>query len=178
MNYRVRDAAGESALSISLLTDGDGGWKHFEWSVGATAPVPARARREGDEVVIETRTARFRAFVGPVRGSPGAVEVALGPETFAFHVLRGAGSPAGAAGSGAAGPLPVSTPMPGRVQAVHVEAGQAVSRGQLLVTLEAMKMQNEFLAPADGRVAEVRVQPGAVAAAGDVLVILEPAHRP
>lgn len=173
MNYRVRGAADEARVSIDGFHAGPGGWSHFEWSVDGGEPAPARARLERDEVVIETGGARHRVHVGPGTGA-GVSEVALGPESFAFHVLRGAGSDKLGTAGASSGPQPVTAPMPGRVQKVHVEVGQDVKRGQLLVTLEAMKMQNEFLAPADGRILEVRVSAGSVAGAGDVLVVLEP----
>lgn len=173
MNYRVRGLADESAISIEGVRDGRGGWTHFEWAVDGREPQAGRARLEGDEVVIETAGARHRAHVVPGRGT-AAAEVALGPESFAFHVLRGAGSDRLGAGGASSGRQPVATPMPGRVQRVHVGVGTQVRRGELLVTLEAMKMQNEFLAPFDGRVVEVRVEAGFVAGAGDVLVVLEP----
>jgi glutaconyl-CoA decarboxylase len=176
MNYRVRDGSGESRVRLARLRDGEGGWKEFEWSVGEGPPSAGRARREGDEVIFETAGTRHRLFVAPLQdgGGPPATEVVHGPEAFRFQVLRGAGAPSAGGGPAGAGPQDVHTPMPGRVQAVHVEAGARVRRGDLLVTLEAMKMQNEFLAPVDGRVAEVRVKAGAVAGAGDVLLVIEP----
>ena len=64
-------------------------------------------------------------------------------------------------------------PMPGSVLAVHVEAGATVGAGDLLLVLEAMKMEHRVTAPADGVVAEVRVAAGDPVATDDVLVILE-----
>lgn len=54
----------------------------------------------------------------------------------------------------------IAAPMPGRVVAVSVTAGDRVSRGQALVVLEAMKMENEIRSPVDATVAEVRVEAG------------------
>jgi biotin carboxyl carrier protein len=51
-------------------------------------------------------------------------------------------------------------PMPGLVAAVPVEEGQAVEKGQVLLILESMKMQNELRAPHAGKVVNLRVQPG------------------
>jgi len=51
--------------------------------------------------------------------------------------------------------------------------GQRVSRGDGLVILEAMKMENEFRATGDGTVKEIRVQPGQAVNPGDVLVVIE-----
>jgi propionyl-CoA carboxylase alpha chain len=73
----------------------------------------------------------------------------------------------------AAGSL--TAPMPGAVVRVLVEPGNAVTAGQTLVVLEAMKMEHSVAAPADGTVAEVRVQPGQQVEAGAVLVVVEEA---
>lgn len=76
-------------------------------------------------------------------------------------------------GAGAGAPLPVRTPMPGRVVRVLVKPGDAVSERQSLAIVEAMKMQNELRAPRAGVVAEVRVAEGAAVEARAVLVVLE-----
>ena len=67
-----------------------------------------------------------------------------------------------AAGGGVAetGEFHLRAPMPGLVVAIPVEEGQAVKRGQVLVILESMKMQNELKAPRDGTVGRVRVKAG------------------
>lgn len=67
----------------------------------------------------------------------------------------------------------VTSPLPGAVLEVKVSAGQEVSPGQVLVILEAMKMENEIIAPRAGRVAEVAVTPGQSVSAGDLLVSIE-----
>lgn len=58
------------------------------------------------------------------------------------------------------GDTPVKAPMPGLVIAVHVEDGQTVSKGDTLVILESMKMQNELLAPRDGLITRMQVETG------------------
>ncbi len=63
--------------------------------------------------------------------------------------------------------------MPGNINDVAVAAGQAVKAGQVLVVLEAMKMENEIVAPRDGVVASVNVQKGDSVNAGDLLVSLQ-----
>ncbi|MGB2714541.1 MAG: biotin/lipoyl-containing protein [Vicinamibacterales bacterium] len=67
----------------------------------------------------------------------------------------------------------VTAPMPGRVLRVLVAAGDAVSAGQGLVVVEAMKMENELRAPRAGRVKDVSVSAGASVDAGRVLVVIE-----
>ena len=70
----------------------------------------------------------------------------------------------------------IVAPMPGRVVEVRAVVGQAIERGALLVTMEAMKVQMRLVAPADGVIAAVRCAVGDVVAAGMELVIL--ADRP
>ena len=67
---------------------------------------------------------------------------------------------------------PVSAPMPGNILKVAVAQGAAVKAGQLLVILEAMKMENEIVAPKDGTVAQVVVKVGDKVDTGAALVIL------
>ena len=71
-----------------------------------------------------------------------------------------------------AGGTKVNAPMPGTILDVKVAQGQAVKKGDILLILEAMKMENEILAPQDGTVAQVAVSKGASVNSGDPLVVL------
>ena len=75
-----------------------------------------------------------------------------------------------AAPAGAAGAVSVKAPMPGNILDVKVAAGASVKAGDVLVILEAMKMENEIVAPQDGTVASVNVHKGDTVNSGDVLV--------
>ncbi len=79
----------------------------------------------------------------------------------------------GGAGSFAAGDGAITSPMPGRIIAVEVAAGASVTKGQKLVTLEAMKMEHTLTAPFDGIVAELNATPGAQVSEGTLLVRVE-----
>ena len=72
----------------------------------------------------------------------------------------------------AAGGEPVTCPMPGTIINVPVKAGQAVKAGDVLVILEAMKMENEIKAPKDATVISVAVSKGESVNTGAVLVTL------
>lgn len=72
-----------------------------------------------------------------------------------------------------AGPVTVKATLPGLVVAVSVAVGDEVAEGDSLVTIEAMKMQNEVRAPRAGRVAEVSVETGRTVATGASLLRLE-----
>jgi glutaconyl-CoA decarboxylase len=92
-----------------------------------------------------------------------------------------AAAPVEAAPAAAAAPAPVLTgagdvvpaPMLGTILKVAVEKGQAVKEGQLLVILEAMKMENEILSPKNGTITQVLVQQGVTVNTGDPLVMID-----
>jgi biotin carboxyl carrier protein len=67
----------------------------------------------------------------------------------------------------------ISVPMPGKVIEVLVSEGDSVEKGQGLVIVEAMKMENEVRSPSAGEVKEIKVKPGDAVEAGAVLLIVE-----
>ena len=69
--------------------------------------------------------------------------------------------------------LSVKAPMPGTVMSFKVAVGQRVKRGDVLLILEAMKMENDIVAPQDGRVSALRVAANAAVNTGDPLVDIE-----
>ena len=71
-----------------------------------------------------------------------------------------------------AGATTVKAPMPGTVISFKVIQGQSVKRGDVVLLLEAMKMENEIVAPVDGAVATIRVPQGAAVNTGDPLIDL------
>ena len=83
-----------------------------------------------------------------------------------------AAAPAPAAAAVTAAGEVVAAPMPGNILKVNCSQGQAVKAGDILVVLEAMKMENEILAPRDGTVAQVVTTKGAVVDTGAPLVVL------
>ena len=96
----------------------------------------------------------------PVAAAPAAAPVAAAP----------AAAPAAPAVTGAG--EAVTAPMPGNILKVNVTVGQAVKEGEVLVVLEAMKMENEILAPKSGTVAQVLVTKGATVDTGATMVVL------
>ena len=85
---------------------------------------------------------------------------------------KAAPAAAPAAPAGAAGAVAVTAPMPGKILGVKASAGQAVKRGQVLLILEAMKMENEIVAPQDGTVASINVAVGDSVEPGATLATL------
>lgn len=74
--------------------------------------------------------------------------------------------------AGKAGSVVIKAPMPGNINKVNVKPGDAVKKGDVLVVLEAMKMENDVCAPEDGTVASVDVTKGATVETDAVLVTL------
>ena len=87
-------------------------------------------------------------------------------------------APAAPAAAPAAAPVvtgagePVTAPMPGNILKVNVTQGQAVKAGTVLCILEAMKMENEIMAPKDGTVTQVVVAKGATVDTGAPLLVI------
>lgn len=90
-------------------------------------------------------------------------------------------APAAPAPAPAAAPSPaalsggeaITSPMPGNILAVNVQPGDAVKKGQVLIILEAMKMENEIMCPRDGKVVSVAVNKGAAVDSGAVLCTIQ-----
>ena len=96
------------------------------------------------------------AAAAPAAAAPAAAAPAAAP---AAPVVTGAGEP-------------VNAPMPGNILKVNVTQGQAVKSGDVLCVLEAMKMENEIMAPKDGTVTQVLVAKGATVDTGAPLVVI------
>lgn len=77
-----------------------------------------------------------------------------------------------AATNGSTGAVKITAPMPGTILKVVANPGDSVKKGQVLVILEAMKMENEIVAPSEGIVATINVSRGTSVNAGDLLVSL------
>ena len=71
-----------------------------------------------------------------------------------------------------AGGETISAPMPGNILSVNVQNGAAVKKGDVLMILEAMKMENEIMSPCDGTIASVNVTKGSTVETGEVLCVI------
>ena len=81
-------------------------------------------------------------------------------------------APKAAAPAGAQGAVKVNAPMPGKILKVNVNAGTAVKKGDVLLVLEAMKMENDIVAPEDGTVASINAAVGSAVEAGETIATL------
>lgn len=82
-------------------------------------------------------------------------------------------APAPAPAAAPAGGEQVTSPMPGTILSINVAAGDAVKRGQVLMILEAMKMENEIMCPCDGKVVSVNTSKGASVESGTLLCVIQ-----
>ena len=100
--------------------------------------------------------------------APVAAPVAAAPVTAPVApVAAPAAAPAPVAGG-----EKINAPMPGNILEVKVATGASVKKGDVLIILEAMKMENEIMAPCDGTVKQVLVNKGATVNSGDPLVVI------
>lgn len=81
-------------------------------------------------------------------------------------------APKAAAPAGPQGGIKVNAPMPGKILGIKANAGQAVKKGEVILVLEAMKMENEIVAPQDGTIASINAAVGDSVEAGAVLATL------
>ena len=97
---------------------------------------------------------------------------AVAPASAAAPAPAAAPKAAAPKASGSAGAVSVKAPMPGNIMKVNCKVGSSVKKGDVLLVLEAMKMENDICAPADGVVASVEISQGSTVETDAVLVTL------
>ena len=158
------DAVLQAAAQALLPPAGDDPWTALRgFRANAAAAVQVAV-----EVAGQTHLVALAASVPASTTSDGVLFLA--GEAWPFGPPRAGGGGGGEASDGA-----VLAPMPGRVIAVNVAPGQSVIRGERLVVLEAMKMEQALLAPFDGTVADLKASEGAQVAEGTLLVRIDKA---
>ncbi len=173
MNYEVSEKKGQT-LRIGLRETGEG---QYEVTLGDET-VHLDAVRSGPTIysIIEDGQ-QFEAMVDE-RGAHG-FEVLVGGRLFHLESLNERTKLlASSALAVSSGPQTVEAEMPGKVVRVNVAPGDAVSEGQGVVVVEAMKMENQIPSPIDGVVKEVAVSEGQTVEAGARLFVVEPAAAP
>lgn len=107
-------------------------------------------------VTVEEGTSNAPASQAPVNAPVAAPQAA----------------PAKPAAPASAGSVKVDAPMPGNILDIKVSNGASVKAGEVLVILEAMKMENDIVAPQDGTVASINVNKGDTVEAGQTIITL------
>lgn len=116
---------------------------------------------EGKAMLIDEYEAYAPAAPAPVAAAPVAAVPAAAPA-----------APAAPAGAALAAGEVVKSPMPGNILKINVSQGQKVNEGDVLIVLEAMKMENEIVATKSGTVAQIVTAKGAVVETGAPLVVI------
>ena len=115
---------------------------------------------QGEAMLVDEYEAYAPAPAAPVVAAPvAAAPVAAAP------------APAPAASALASGEV-VKSPMPGNILKINVAQGQVVKEGDVLIVLEAMKMENEITAPKAGSIAQIAVSKGQVVETGSPLIVI------
>lgn len=121
------------------------------------------------DVLVEDMGGAQAGYAPAAQPAPAAVApVAAAPVPAPAPVA----APIPAAAPAPAGASVVEAPMPGKILKISVAVGASVSSGDVLLILEAMKMENEISAPAGGTVREIRAREGDSVNTGDVLIVL------
>jgi biotin carboxyl carrier protein len=186
---RVRLAAASRAADepvmrigppVELPGDGDVRAHGHPFVDGSPAGASIRPTGRGRHILDEAGQ-RSRVVLGDPRpGEAGSTVREVLVDGFRFEVeveseriaaLRERAT-RGRAASGHSGPQEIRAIIPGKVVEVSVAPGDAVTAGQHLLAIEAMKMQNELRAPRDGTIERVGVAPGVNIEVGDLLVVI------
>ena len=113
---------------------------------------------QGEAMILD----EYEAYAPAPAAAPAAAPVAASP----------AAAPAAAPAVAAVAGEQVTSPMPGTIVKMNVKAGQAVKSGEVLAVLEAMKMENEIMAPHDATVVQVLTDVGAKVDTGTPIIVL------
>lgn len=147
-------------------------------SVGGTE-FAVRTVRSGNIVTVYVNEKPFAVQLPPEMPEEGPVRLLVDAKEYEVEVKSGGGArrkPKAAKKTVAAGGAgAVLAQMTGRVIRVDVSQGDSVNQGDILLIVEAMKMENEIVAPVSGTVKQVAVAAGARVSEGDLLVEIEPA---
>lgn len=155
---------------IEILSEGDKVFARVddrEYELEASEPEP-------NVFLLKNENKIYEVFVSPQQNAGEPLQVKVKNQSFEINLidpkrLRGAGG----AGESADGAAEIKTAMPGKVVRVLVKPGAEIQKGDGVIIVEAMKMQNEMKSPKDGIVKEIRFSEGATVNAGEILAVIE-----
>ncbi len=151
---------------------GDKGLKFLQGDrpMGIRYKEEAKSAKSGSGVY--TATIDGKQIVVEADGKDGAYTAKVNGKSYKVSLGEGAAVAAAAPAAGNGEGAAVTAPLPGNVLKVLVNAGDQVSKGDTVLILEAVKMENEIKADCDGTVGEIKVSAGSVVSAGDVLMTI------
>lgn len=118
-----------------------------------------------EEVGGATTAARPASTIAPVSKPAPVAQAAPTPTTTPVPAAPTAAMPEGG--------TKVTSPMPGTILDIKVQVGDSIKTGDVLLILEAMKMENEIMAPTTGRIAAIGISKGASVNSGELLIVIE-----
>lgn len=120
----------------------------------------------GTDYEVDVTELKEAIVTNAVPSAPAAVAAPAMPSAPAAQPAPAPAAPVSGTGT------PVKSPMPGTILKVNATAGQKVKEGDILFILEAMKMENEIVAPTDGTVSQIIANKGASVATDEVLAFI------
>lgn len=165
---KLQAEIGEESYEVEIVSDGRecrAVVDQREYSLAVSSPEPGVYLIRNDNAVHQASVTSDAdgTFNVQLRGHEVGVKI-IDPK----HLRAG-----GAGASDTSGKAEIRTAMPGKVVRILVAIGDTVEKGDAVVVVEAMKMQNEMKSPKDGRVSEIKVAEGDTVSGGDVLVVIE-----
>jgi biotin carboxyl carrier protein len=166
---KLKANIGGETVDVEVVRDGD----HVTAKVGDREYTIEVAEPEANVYALRDGAKLTEVFVSPTKPGASAI-VTVGGKEVEFDLidpkrLRGSGIDAEHAG----GTAEIKTAMPGQLVRILVEVGAEVKKGDGILVVEAMKMQNEMKSPKDGIVKELRSTEGSTVNAGDILAVIE-----
>lgn len=167
---KLQAEIGDDKFEIEIERDGD----RIEASIGGRRYELEASEPEPNVFLLKHKGRIHEVYVSPNAAADQPTRVSTRGQDLDIRLidpkrLRGSGSGDEHAG----GAVEVKTAMPGKVVRILVESGTSVAKGDGVIVVEAMKMQNELKAPKAGTVTSIKVDEGSTVAAGDVLLLVE-----
>ena len=158
----------EKNVEIEIVRDGEKVFATVDgrkYELEVTAPEPDVLLMKNEGSIVEAKVSS---------GSKGTYSIGLGAVDHEVTIIDPKKLRTGVEGGDlSSGPAQIKTAMPGKVVKILVGAGADINKGEGVIVVEAMKMQNELKAPRTGVVSTIKVNEGDAVAAGDVLATIE-----
>jgi len=167
---KLQAEIGDAKHELDIKRDGENVYADIDgrnYELEASQPEP-------NVYLLKHENKVYEIFVSPNEKAGEPYQVRAGMHDLEIKLidpkrLRGTGS----SDALADGVAEIKTAMPGKVVRILVEKGTEVKKGEGVVVVEAMKMQNELKSPKDGIIKDIRIAEGATVSAGDVLLSIE-----